>query len=348
MSGRAKKESLRALARPLTLLLLFVCCVAQIARGQQVRQLPRPTPAIRVTSSNVDVNVIVTDSHGRFAGGLGRKDFRVFDDGIERPIMSYASNQDPSHVVLMIESGTADFLFGKLGRSPFIRADGLLDQMSPTDQLSIVTYSDRAYVDLDFTPDKLAAHYGLQRLNMLLIHGAVGSNSMELSSSLAAVLYWLRKFPGKKAIVLLSTGIDSSRPEYRQFVEDELKSSDVPILAVSMFGDFRKLPGHRVLNTDEREERAYVKQGMSDADRWLELLVRATGGRIYLPKSVKEFDEAYAQIAQLVRGEYNLGFVPSVVDGKVHAITVKVNHPWYRSYHVEYRQAYTAGATFPD
>jgi VWFA-related protein len=310
--------------------------------AQEANQLPASPATIRILTNRVNVNVTVTDSHGRAVNGLRRGDFHVFDDGIERPIISYASNEDPSQIVLMIESGTADFLLEKFGRSPFRCADALSDRISPSDRLAIVTYSDHAYVSMDFTPNGPAARVALRTLDFQLSRSVVGSNSLNLSSSLAAVLYWLRPIPGKKVLILLSTGVDTSLPQYRHLVEEELKTSDIPMLAVSVLGDLREIPAaHQRLLTDAPEDQRFVK-GMFDAEQWLQQLALATGGRTWLPENVKDFDEAYAGIAQFIQGEYSLGFAPNSLDGKLHSLTVKVNHPWYRSYKVENRQAYVA------
>jgi Ca-activated chloride channel homolog len=315
------------------------------AFAQQTQQAqPLPAPAtIRVVTSRVNVNVTVTDSHGRVVNGLQRGDFHVFDDGIERPITSYVSNEDPSEVVLMIESSTADFLLGQFGRSPFTSAAALVDKISPSDRLAIVTYSDHAYVSMDFAPNGPAIGATLQELNFQLSRSTVGSNSLNLSSSLAAVLYWLRSIPGKKVVVLLCTGVDTSSPENRQFVDEELKTSDIPILAVSVLGDFRKPAAHRVPSAADQGEQRFVN-GMFDAEQWLQQLTHATGGRTWLPENEKDFDAAYADIAQFIQGEYSVGFVPDSLDGKLHSLTVKVNHPWRRSYQVDNRQAYLAPA----
>lgn len=73
--------------------------------------------------------------------------------------------------------------------------------------------------------------------------------------------------------------------------------------------------------------------------KWLHHLSAATGGRAYVPEDAKDFRRAYAQIAQFVRGEYTLEFVPTSLDGRLRSIRVKVKRPGYRIHH---RQAYLA------
>ena len=112
-----------------------------------------------------------------------------------------------------------------------------------------------------------------------------------------------------------------------------------PILAVSLSGDFRKPIKHKKLSTKEKQDRALLKQGFAAADQSLRELSLATGGRVYFPKNEREFERAYAEIAQLVRHEYSLAFTPPARDGQVHMIEVKVNGFARR---VDFRQAYLA------
>jgi VWFA-related protein len=168
-----------------------------------------------------------------------------------------------------------------------------------------------------------------------------GFSDLNLSASLASAIDWLAALPGKKTVVLLSTGVDTSRPENWEAIQRKLNTSDVRILAVSLSGDIRKFPKWRKLSPQEREDRAFVKQGFAAADQSLHQLSAATGGRVYFPRSQKEFDRTYAEIAQLVRHEYSIAFTPPSRDGQVHTIKVKVKRLWC---HVDHRQAYLAPA----
>ena len=314
------------------------------ALAQQGKQLPFFDHVMRFNAGEVDVNVTVTDSRGKFVSGLRRGDFRVFDNGVEQPVTSFAPNTEPSHVVVLVETGAEDYLLAKVGRGLFADAAEFVKGIYSVDQVAVVTYSDRAYVAMDFASSGSPAEVALGELNAELLHGAAGSSALALSSSLAAVIYWLRGVRGKKAIVLISTGIDVSPPEEQKFVEEELQVSDVPVMAVSAFGDFRKLPPRRRLSSSARDQQAFVKKGMTEFDGWLSRLAEASSGHAYFPSDAKEFQAAFARITQLVRGEYGVGFAPPSLDGKRHTITVKVSHPWYRRLHVDYRHAYVAGA----
>ncbi|PYX53021.1 MAG: hypothetical protein DMG76_27245 [Acidobacteria bacterium] len=307
--------------------------------AQEPKQTLPSDHVIRVSVDRINVGVTVRDSHGHSVKGLRREDFQVFDSGVEQPITGFVPAEDPAQLVFLVESSTADILLAKLGKSPFVGADTLLNNISAVDRVAIVTFSNGPQLVLDFTSNKFEAGLALKDLNFRLLHSSAGSGLVNLSSSVAATLDWLASVHGSKIILLLSTGIDTSPPESWQILQEKLKTSDVHILALSMFGDFRKPAKHRKLSPDDRADRIFLKQGITQSDQLLRGLSETTGGHAYFPKNPKDFDHAYAEIAQLVRCQYDLEFVPSASDGRVHSIKVKVKH---FGYHVDYRQAYLA------
>jgi len=295
--------------------------------------LQEQAPKIQVTVDRVDVGVIVTGRDGNFVDGLRREDFRVFDNGVEQPITDFLSVTEPAQVLLFIESGPAVVF---LGRDHLHAADQLLNNLSSDDRVAIASYSKDPELLLDFTTDKMATRFALQNLNFML-----GFAELDLSASLGSAIDWLGTLRGKKTIVVLSTGVDSTPAGKWEAIEQKLETSDVRILAVSLSGDFRKPIKHKVLTREDEEDRALLKQGLAAADQSLRELTRMTGGRVYFPKTQKDFDRTYAEIAQLIRHEYSLAFVPPVHDGQLHAITVKVKG-FERT--VDHRQAYLAPA----
>jgi Ca-activated chloride channel family protein len=317
--------------RAAALLFPAMLCVCFFVDAQENPQQPKQT--IQVAVDRVNVGVIVTDRSGHLVEGLRREDFRVLDNGIEQAVTGFATIEEPAQVLFLVESGPAVHL---LGKNHVLAADTLLNNLSPNDRVAIASYSKAPELLLDFTPDKPTARVALQNLNF-----TVGFAELNLSSSLASAIDWLAPFPGKKTVVVLSTGVDTSPPEKWQVIQQKLKTSEVRILAVSLSGDFRKYARWRKLSPQEREDRAFVKQGFAQADQALHELSQATGGRVYLPKNEKGFDRAYSEIAQLVRHEYSIAFNPPANDGQLHTIQVKVKRLGCR---VDHRQAYLAPA----
>lgn len=316
---------------------LCFCIQATPSRAQSQQPSPQPEGTIRVSVDRVNVGVIVTDAGGHFIEGLQRQDFHVFDNGVEQPITDFLSVEEPTQLVLLLECGPAAYFVKK---SQLQAADTLLTSLSPADRVAIASYSRGPELVLDFTSDKTEARVALRSVNFM-----AGFSQLNLSSSVATTLDWLAPLQGKKAILLLSTGVDTSPPENWKVIEQKLETSDVRLLAVSVSGDFRKPAKSKKLSSDERSNRTFVKQVFTQADQSLRELSEATGGRVYFPRNAKEFDRAYAEIAQLVRHEYSLAFAPALHDGAVHSIEVRINPAGNAStiqHRVDHRQAYVA------
>jgi Ca-activated chloride channel homolog len=327
----------------MSLSLRYAFVLVLLSVSMHAEQLTEP---IRVTVDRVNVGVVVTDARGKFLEGLRREDFRVFDDGAEQPITDFAAIEEPAQVLVLVEAGPAVYF---LEASHLQAAHALLSGLSAGDRVAVVRYDAAAQALLDFTTDKQAAEDALGKVRFNL-----GFGMLNLSQSLSTVLDWLGKVQGKKAIVLLSTGFDTSPPNEVQSVLARLKISDVRILAVSLSGELRSPPVSRKGKNKSKapsDKAAMAETGFAEADKLLGAMTEATGGRVYSPNNAKDFSGVYAEVAQLLRHEYSLAFAPPMHDGKIHAIEVRVSQssksnatsttlpPVYR---IDYRRAYVA------
>jgi VWFA-related protein len=330
---------------------LFISCAFLLVPRTVAQQSVSSPPNIHISVDRVSVGVVVTDSRGQFIGGLRREDFRLFDNGTEQPITDFFNVDEPAQVLLLIEAGPAVYLL-EGGHLQAVHA--LLDGLAPTDRVAIARYNGVPEPISDFTPDKSAAVGTLDQLRFNL-----GFGQLNLASSLATSLDWLAHISGKKTIVLLSTGFDTSPPAAGQNLLTLLKSTEVRVLAVSLGGELRdtQLPEKKRSRKDQpaSEKTQLVAEGFAQADEELRTIAVANGGRAYFPRTTKDFAEVFKEIAQLVRHEYSLGFVPPSQDGKLHSIEVRVasssatNSPGAaygpttsQAYRVDHRQAYVA------
>jgi len=297
-------------------------------------QTPATTAPIRIAVDRANVDVIVTDAKGNFVENLRQQDFQILDNSSPQPVTDFISVDAPGQVLMAVEAGPAVYL---LQDSHLFVADALLGGLSSGDRVAIVRYNDAPAPLLNFTTDKQAAQAALDQIQFNLGYG-----SLNLSSSLNTVLDWLAPIPGKKAIVLVSTGVDTSPQDSMRGLLARLQTGDVLVLAVSMSGPLRNG------NKGTKSQNEQTQQVLEQANAWLKTLAESTGGRAYFPENAKAFRETYRQIAQLVRHEYSLAFAPPVADGAAHAIDVKVNPGTAASkdktldYRVNHRKGYIA------
>jgi VWFA-related protein len=333
----------------LPLLLVFSCFVfVGTASSQQPVQEPahEPVPSqpaesqqsqpIRVSVNRVNVGVSVTDSSGNFVENLHRENFRVFDNGAEQPISDFLAVDEPALTVLLMEAGPAVYL---LEGGHLQAAHGFLRGLLPDDRVAVVKYADAPQALLDFTADKQSAAAAFDGLSFNL-----GFGSLNLSASLSKVLDWLANVQGKKSIVLLSTGVDTSAEKEIQNLLERLKTTDVRILAVSLTGNLRNPQSGGGKKKTPPPKVAITSQQFAEADLLLRQIAEITGGRAYFPSNAKEMDAVFEHIAQIVRHEFSLAFAPPLLDGAIHTLEVRVttDPPASSPLRVDYRRAYLA------
>ncbi len=327
--GGPQARSMRGLRRTVLLSLLMQ---APFATAQ--RQTALPAQSIRVDVNRVNVGVIVSDAKGNFVENLQRENFQLFDSGNPQPITDFASIDSPAQVLILLEAGPAVYM---LQDSHLYVANALLQGLSNGDRVALAVYNDTPTALLDYTADKRVAEAALDQIQFNL-----GFGNLDLAKSLNTVLDWLTSVPGKKTIVLMSSGVDTSPGEVAQSLLSRLQTGDVRILAVSMSGPLRN--GKKGTKGQIQQTQQAFEQG----DAWLKTLAEATGGRAFFPENAKAFQQTYEQIALLVRHEYSLAFAPPIADGAAHAINVKVVSGATKEkgatpeYRVDHRRGYLA------
>lgn len=293
-----------------------------------------PAQTIHVDVNRVNVGVIVTDSKGNFVEGLRREDFQILDNEKPQPVTDFASIDAPGQILLLLEAAPAVYL---LRDFHLLVAEALLNGLSREDRVAIVAYNDAPAPLLDFTTDERAAQAALDQAQFNLGYG-----NLNLARSLNAVLDWLVPVQGKKTIVLLSTGVDTSSSDEMRSLLGRLQTGDVRVLSISLLGPLRN--GKQ----GSKQQIQMTNEEIRKADAWLKTLSEITGGRVFFPENVKAFQEAYREIAEIARHEYSLAFVPPVADGAAHTIEIKVNRPspdrqnTPLGFAVEHRRAYVA------
>jgi VWFA-related protein len=293
-------------------------CEAQ--QSNAVAQTP-----LQTTTELVKVDTSVIDKRGDFVGGLSQNNFRILDNGTERPIIFFAPVEAPAQVLVMIETSPAVYL---IHNEHLAAAYALLDGLAADDQVALVTYDQAPRPISGFTADKsavLAALGGVQY--------TIGMGDLNFYDSLSAVVDWLAPVTGKRSMVILTTGLDSSPPARWEALAGKLRGEDVVIYCVSLAGTLRGSPSKKSkakkrapkADADESEgaPRVDVKASFAKADEALLSVATITGGRAYFPASGNEFVSIYHEIASALRHQYVIGIAPAH-DGRFHPITVDV------------------------
>ncbi len=271
---------------------------------------PQQQP-LQVTTEIVKLDAAIIDERGEFVTGLEQQNFKIVDAGVPQPIVFFAPTDAPAQILVMIETSPAVYLI----QSDHIAAlNALSAGLAPGDEIALVAYSEAPRTILPFTADKNALTDSLKQVQF-----TIGFGELNLFDSISAVLDSMVAIPGKKAIVLLTTGLDSSPASRWDALRQKLQSSDVVIFPVALGAPLRspaKIKSKGVTHSGEPSV-------FAAADKTLRALAEITGGRAFFPESEKDFVPAYAQIAATLRHQYLLGIAP-VHDGKFHPLTVQL------------------------
>lgn len=308
----------------------FVCLsllfAGTVSRGQEQ---VASQPAIRSTAELVKVDVSVLDKRGDYVGGLEQKDFRVLDNNAERPLAFFAPVDAAAQVLVIVETSPAVYL---IHNQHLAAAYALLDGLRPDDEVALIAYDRAPRPILAFTADKPALVQALNRIQYTL-----GSGDLSLYDSISTSLDWLAPVIGKKAIVLLTTGLDSAPPERWDALVAKLRADDAVIYPVALGGALRRPVGKKPKqpkHTKDSDPGAAESTDATEnplsfqkADTALNALAKMTGGQVYFPQSAGDFARIYSEIASALRHQYLLGIEPAH-DGQFHRLAVEVlNQP---------------------
>ncbi|CDM66336.1 VWA domain-containing protein [Pyrinomonas methylaliphatogenes] len=253
--------------------------------GEALTQAGRRTSA----SSNertIALNVTATRTDASSAP-ISADEISLFDDGIEQTIKSFSPDPTPARIVLLLDnSATLRTDIEKLGQA--VRE--FIYEIYEGDQIMVVGYDERPEILADWTDAPAKIEEGIKLLRK--------RGEPHLFDAIAAVVdQALLPLTGirKRAIVLISDGLDrGSKSRFNQILA-ELQREDITVYAL-------QLP--------DRTGGAYRRDQPKPAEA-IRLLTEGTGGRAF---PFGEFKETAATICdELRRNRYVLAYSPTGV-----------------------------------
>jgi Ca-activated chloride channel homolog len=292
----------------------------------------------------VPIETSVLDKQGDFVSGLTQDRFRVLDNGVDVPIQFFSPIESPAAVLILLEASPAVYLI----RSQHLAAAYvLIEGLAPDDQVALVTYDQAPRSVLSFTADKSSVLAALNNTQY-----TIGMGDLRLYDSIAAVLDWLAGMTGKREIVLLTTGLDSSPPSRFDALVEKLRGEDVVIFSVALGGPLRGDSAKKIKGKPAGSSSAASASKSADVFQQADLVLRSlatmTGGRAYFPESDQDFGPIYREIASAMRHQYVLGIRPAH-DNQFHTLTVEMVSPSDRTpaKRTEYRVLARSGYLAP-
>jgi VWFA-related protein len=281
-----------------------------IPEGRTADGAQGPPLALSIDVDLVNFDVVVTDNKDQPISGLEKHHFKIFDENVEQTITNFSPTEAPLTVVVLAEfSNTFGYYFDDVVGP----AAGFINSLRPDDWAALVAFDIRPEILTDFTKNKNELFAGLNRMRI------PAYSETCLYDAVYDTLERLENVDGKKAIFLLSTGLDTniSKHTYGEVLK-KAEASDTVIYAVGM-GQLARLYFESRLS-------ALDNITFLQADNVMRSLAEATGGKGFFPRFQGEYPGIYEQVAINLRNQYSLGFVPKVRknDGKLHKLRVEV------------------------
>ena len=280
-------------------------------------------PVIKVATSLVTLDVVVSEPAGANAAPLEKNDFRVFEDGDPVEIESFSRADSPFDIVLLLDlSGSTEKKSGLIKKS----TRRFIEMKRPVDRVAVVTFSDAQTVISELEADKAKL---LERLKDL--EGGGGSLVWDSIKFAQDMLDRGSGSGRRKAIVVMTDGYDNSLNfEFR--TGSMISFAD--LVESVQRGSAAIFPVY--LDTEPENAGVYSKRVFGDGRRTLAYLAEQSAGKMYTAKKVEDLNEIYERILKDVGTVYTLGFTSpdDASDGKWRRLRVEVpSRPGIKLWH---------------
>jgi VWFA-related protein len=258
----------------------------------------------------VQVAATVTDGDGRLVKGLGRSDFRVFEDGRPQELTHFIGSEAERELVVAV-----DMSGSMTAAMPTCReaVKQFLATVRPVDHATLVAFNDSVFTVArrEATPEaRLRAVERLRAWGSTAFHDAV-LRGLELLDS----------HRGRRALILFSDGEDMVSHATAADVQARVEVSATPVYVIAQGKGMREQNLKQVL------------------DR----IAGVSGGRAFYTDRIEQLEGVFAEIGEEIASQYLLAYAPGELarDGSWRTIRVEVaGRP--RDFAVRARQGYRA------
>lgn len=258
---------------------------------------------------NVDVQVI--DPHGNPIPGITRDKFRILEDNVPQTLTNFSVSQAPMTVAMVIEfSGKFQAYWSYGWRDTLNASYGFVNSLKPDDYVAVIAYDLRSEILSDFTNDRSKTMDALSRLRI------PGFSESNMFDALADTTDRMSKIEGRKAVLLIASGIDTFSKLTYDKARKALQEAGVPVYSIEVLGLMRAMSPNDPMS---------FLQG----DNELRTFAKETGGQVYFPRFPQELPGVFQQISLALRSQYSLAYSPNnqARDGKFRKLTIQLVNP---------------------
>ena len=314
------------------LLALFLLAPREALRAQE-------QPKLSVEVKVVNVLATVRDKHGKIVSNLGKDDFALEEDGHPQTITYFSRESDlPLTLGLLVDTSLSQ---RRVLDQESNASYSFLDYLLREKDLAFVIHFDREVEllqDLTSSHKKLKTALGQLEEPSFSGRGGGSGGSRGSYGGGGTLLYdavylasndEMKKQQGRKALIILSDGVDNGSKESLVTAIESAQRTDTVVYSILFSdeaaygspGDFGGMGGMGRrggmggMGGMGRGGSRYPQQEHPDGKKILERISKETGGRLFEISKKQPIDEIYSQIEEELRNQYSLGYTPGADSG---------------------------------
>jgi Ca-activated chloride channel homolog len=278
--------------------------------------LPSDVPTFSTDAVTVTVDTAVVDNKGHFIPNVPKNYFRVLEDGVPQQVSGFSSGQAPMTIAMVVEFSNRFQQYYSAGWFQTLTATYTFVQtLKPEDYLAIIAYDLRTEILSDFTTDRAQTADAMNRLRI------AGFSEANMFDAVVDTAQRMQDIEGRKAILLISSGIDTFSKLTYDKARRALQDAGVPVYTVGLLQAARDFA--------DASMGASARMDFLQADNTLRTFATETGGMSFFPHFDAELPNIFRALSDTMRNEYVLTYTPSnqARDGKVRRIKVQLINP---------------------
>ena len=250
-----------------------------------------------VNSDFMELHVSVLDEKERTVSGLTAENFRIKENGVPQQIRVFKHEDIPVSLGLVIDnSRSIEARKTRLDAATlsFVR------QSNPDDESFIVHFDSDARLERNFTAN-------LSELESTLAASKPFGQTAIYDALILALDHMENAHHQKKALLLVTDGVDNASKSKLPEVLEAVKRSRVAVIVVGLLSE---------------SEGAKAEEALTQ-------IADASGGRAYFPDDVEQARFMMERAAHDLRTQYTIGYVPSdpAHDGSWRSVRVEIIPP---------------------
>jgi Ca-activated chloride channel homolog len=271
---------------------LSCLCFALAASGATA-QVPRFSSSANL----VVLSATAVDRNGRPVRDLRPEELRIYEEGRPQRLQHFSVGRQSRARLLLLVDASGSMAAAEKTTSSRMAAVQIMGALDPEDEVALAGFDNRYWGIVAFTRDhdKILKKFDeLEPFGSTALHDALDKAARDLASH----------GEGRRAVVVITDGVDTSSQKSVDEVIANSRALDVPIYSISVLSPLDDPQAEGFVRASAAQPAA--TSGAAVLARYAKL----SGGASYTVSEFRALKQAAEQIAGELKHQYRLGYDP--------------------------------------